>query len=203
MRVLASLPVTSTENEDCTYNGPLGDDLPLNCVSWAQAKAYAIGLVVVCPLKPNGNMLQRAQGWNADFHGAMLMRRVIMQFWVPAARLAVVKVDLMCRVVEQLALPSKAFAIWRAISLNGSKTTIIQITMVHPTDGSAWVDTPRSSYRVLRGGAYFFISDMLTTTYRLQVTETTLPHYGGFREWYSISETQHPSQYTHLMDLPA
>ena len=38
------LPVTPTENEDCTYNGPLGDDLPVNCVSWAQAKAYAIWL---------------------------------------------------------------------------------------------------------------------------------------------------------------
>ncbi len=35
-----------------------------------------------------------------------------------------------------------------------------------PTDGSAWVDEPRASYRVFRGGSFYYYAYSLRAAYR-------------------------------------
>jgi len=50
-----------------------------------------------------------------------------------------------------------------------------------PSDGQAWIDSPRSDFRVLRGGSWSFEPDDCRSASRLGGVADTRVIFGGFR----------------------
>jgi formylglycine-generating enzyme required for sulfatase activity len=50
-----------------------------------------------------------------------------------------------------------------------------------PTDGQAWIDTPRGGSRVLRGGDWYFTPWFCRSAYRFWIHPGGRNYYYGFR----------------------
>ena len=174
-------PSAYGENSECTYDGPFGDGMPVNCVSWSQAKAYAVWLGGRLPTEAEWEFAAKSEGlerrfpWgNVDATCDYAILRAGSYSGCGEERAHLTCSRVAGNTEQGLCDMAGNLAEWVEDDYHTTYDGA-------PTDGTAWVDTPPSSVKVLRGGAYFFVSNMLTTTYRLGIPETTRPPYGGFR----------------------
>ena len=140
--------VEPRQGEFCNWGVAGKDNHPVNCVSWNAAKAYAEWFEARLPSEAEWEYAARSGGLDRDYPWGDTE---------PTCDLAVIQgcssgTQPVCSAVDgntAQGLCDMAGNVWEWVEDDWSSSSVGA-----PEDGSAWVDSPRASLRVRRGGSW-------------------------------------------------
>jgi len=172
----------STSDTRCNWNDPGYEDHPVNCVNWQQAVDFCTWAGWRLPTEAEWEYAARSGGPSSSYRypwgtaTATCMYAVMYdggdgcgtgRTWPVCSKPAGNTVQGLC---------DMAGNVWEWVEddWHGGYTGA-------PTDGSAWVWSPRGSYRVIRGGGFYDVAGSLRAANRNFDDPSGTPHALGFR----------------------
>ena len=159
----------------CTWNAEGKDNHPVNCVSWNDAKAYAEWFAARLPTEAEWEYAARSGGLHREYPWGDAE---------PTCDLAVISgcgsgTQSVCSKeggnTEQ-GLCDMAGNVWEWVEDDWHGNYVGA-----PEDGSAWVDSPRASFRVRRGGSWGYSPQGARVAIRFRFNPSIRYDYLGFR----------------------
>ncbi|MEM6456164.1 MAG: SUMF1/EgtB/PvdO family nonheme iron enzyme [Acidobacteriota bacterium] len=172
-------------SELSSCNWPIEDraNHPMNCMSWYEAQRYAAWAGMRLPSEAEWEYAARSAGLDRAYpwgdEAATCQRAVLSEQQLGTGCDGMAHTQAVCskplgNTEQGLCDMAGNVREWVEDDWHGNYSGA-------PTDGSAWIDTPRASFRVLRGGSWRLIPRFARVAYRYRGAPSYRNDFLGFR----------------------